>query len=226
MSVQIILGLASYSLQKAGIDRPVKIVWSRRESIIGHHKRHPYKIHTKWGATINGKLTAIEAEIIADAGAYMYTSNKVLANATLMIAGPYYIPNVKVDAKAVATNTIPNGAFRGFGGPQACFAAEMQMNKLAQALNMDPVEFRLMNTIKEGQNLSVGTPPPAGISIDHVIKSAAEAAGWTQRDGRWTKEKSTAESSYDEMLYGVGISAGFKNVGFSYGAPRKLLGKR
>ena len=229
MSVQIVLGLASMKLHEAGIDRPVKTVWSRRESIIGHHKRHPYKIHTKWGASKDGKLIAIEADIIADGGAYMYTSNKVLANATLMIAGPYFIPNVKVDAKAVATNTIPNGAFRGFGGPQACFAAEMQMNKLAQALELDPVEFRLMNTIKEGQILSVGTPPPAGISIDHVIQSAAESAGWTHKDGKWIKAK--ADGNEKDTLYGIGISAGFKNVGFSYGAPEscwaevEILGK-
>lgn len=217
MSVQIVLGLAALRLHEAGINRPVKTVWSRRESLIGHHKRHPYTIHTKWGATKDGKLTAVEAEIIANAGAYMYTSNKVLANATLMIAGPYYIPNVKVDAKAVATNNVPNGAFRGFGGPQACFAAEMQMNKLAEALDIDPVDFRLRNTIKEGQNLSVGTPPPEGVSIDHVIKTAAEAAGWKFQDNKWIKAKPVGDN--DDMLYGIGISSGYKNVGFSYGAP-------
>lgn len=218
MSVQIVLALAAIRLHEAGIDRPVKTVWSRRESLIGHHKRHPYKIHTRWGATKDGKLTAVEAEIIANAGAYMYTSNKVLANATLMIAGPYFIPNVKVDSKAVATNNVPNGAFRGFGGPQACFAAEMQMNKLAEALDLDPVEFRLRNTIKEGQNLSVGTPPPKGVSIDHAIKAAAEAAGWKLKDNKWIKAKPAFKND-DEMLYGIGFSAGLKNVGFSYGAP-------
>jgi CO/xanthine dehydrogenase Mo-binding subunit len=217
MSVQIILALAALKLHEAGIDRPVKTVWSRRESLIGHHKRHPYKIHTKWGATKAGKLTAMEAEIIADSGAYMYTSNKVLANATLMISGPYFIPNVKVDTKAVATNTVPNGAFRGFGGPQACFAAEMQMNKLAEALGMDPVEFRLLNTIKEGQELPVRSAPPKGISIDHVIQTCAEAAGWHKKNGKWAHpEHSKADG---EIVHGIGISAGYKNVGFSYGAP-------
>ena len=217
MSVQIVLALAAMKLHEAGIDRPVKTVWSRRESLIGHHKRHPYKIHTKWGVTKNGKITAAESEILADAGAYMYTSNKVLANAFLMISGPYYIPNVKVDARAICTTTLPNGAFRGFGGPQACFAAEIQMNKLAQALDMDPVEFRLLNTIKEGQNLSVGTPPPAGVSIDHVIKSAAEAAGWEAINGKWVNNKLPKNSENAEVVYGLGIASGFKNVGFSYG---------
>ena len=217
MSVQIILGLAALKLHEAGIDRPVKTVWSRHESLIGHHKRHPYKIHTKWGATKAGKLVAMEAEIIADSGAYMYTSNKVLANATLMISGPYFIPNVKVDTKAIATTTVPNGAFRGFGGPQACFAAEMQMSKLAEALGLDPVEFRMMNTIQEGQELPVRSAPPKGISIEHVIQTCAEAIGWRQENGKWVQPDHKKDDG--ELVHGIGICAGYKNVGFSYGAP-------
>ena len=217
MSVQIVLALAVLKLHESGIDRPVKTVWSRRESIIGHHKRHEYKIHTKWGATKDGKIIAAESEIIADAGAYMYTSNKVLANAFLMISGPYYIPNVKVDARAICTTKVPGGAFRGFGGPQACFAAEMQINKIAEALHMDQVEIRLLNTIKEGQNLSVGTPPPPGVSIDHVIKSAVEAAGWEMLDGKWINNNIPQNDEKVEVVYGIGVAAGFKNVGFSYG---------
>ncbi|MBE0698236.1 MAG: molybdopterin-dependent oxidoreductase, partial [Anaerolineaceae bacterium] len=134
MSVQIVLALAVWKLHRMGIKRPVKIIWSREESIIGHHKRHPYTIHAKWGADRQGKLLAAEMELIADGGAYMYTSTKVLGNATLMCTGPYKIPNVKVDALAVYTNNLPNGAFRGFGGPQAAFAAETQMNKIAEKL--------------------------------------------------------------------------------------------
>lgn len=220
MSVQIILGLAAFKLHEAGIDRPVKIVWSREESLIGHHKRHPYKIYMKWGATKQGKLTAVVADITSNGGAYMYTSNKVLANSTLMATGPYYVPNAKVDAKSVCTNNIPNGAFRGFGGPQSCFAAEMQMNKLAEALDMDPVQFRLLNTIQEGENLPVGTPLPKGISIEHAIKTCAEASGWENKDGKWalTKKPTKPDSEGEEILTGIGISAGYKNVGFSFGA--------
>ena len=104
MSVQIILALAVLKLKEKGVNRPVKTIWDRRESIIGHHKRHQYKMTTKWGATKVGKITAIKADITADGGAYMYTSSKVLGNATLMVAGPYYCPNVWVDSKAVCTN--------------------------------------------------------------------------------------------------------------------------
>ena len=217
MSVQIILALGVMKLHEAGIDRPIKIVWSRRESLIGHHKRHPYKIYTKWGASKSGKLLAVEADIIADSGAYMYTSNKVLENAILMLSGPYYIPNVKVDGKAISTNNVPNGAFRGFGGPQACFAAEMQMNKLAEALDMDPVEFRLMNTLKEGQETPVRSPLPKGIGTERVLKSCAEKIGWHQENGKWIRPEKKAQNG--DIAYGIGISVGYKNIGFSYGAP-------
>ncbi len=133
MSVQIILGLATMRLHERGIDRPVKIIWTREESIIGHHKRHAYKLKAKWGATKEGKVLAAKVDILADGGAYMYTTNKVQGNATIMCAGPYEIPNVYVDSRSVYTNNVPGGAFRGFGGPQGAFEAEMQMNRLAEA---------------------------------------------------------------------------------------------
>ncbi len=179
MSVQIILALAVMKLRERGIERPVKIVWTREESIIGHNKRHPYKIIAKWGATKAGKIIAAEVKIIADAGAYYSTSTKVLGNATLLCVGPYYIPNVKIDAYAVFTNNLPSGAFRGFGGPQAAFEAESQVNKLAEKLHLDPVQFRLINTVKEGQAMATGSPLPKGITIDSVIKECALNSGWT-----------------------------------------------
>jgi CO/xanthine dehydrogenase Mo-binding subunit len=173
MSVQIVLALAAWKLK-----RPVKIVWSRRESIIGHCKRHPVTMRAKWGVSRAGKLTAAEMEIVADAGAYLYTSNKVLGNTTVVCTGPYFIPHVKVDTYAVYTNNIPTGAFRGFGAPQGNFIAEAQINKLADALDTDPVEFRLLNALKEGDTLGVGTAPPGPISLPQVIEAAAKKFGW------------------------------------------------
>ena len=231
MSVQIDLGLAALKLQQMGINRPVKTVWSRRESIIGHHKRHLYKIKAKWGATRDGKITAIEADIIADGGAYIYTSTKVMGNATLLVTGPYFVPNVKVDSRAVYTNNLPGGAFRGFGGPQGCFAAEMQMNKLAEALAIDPVEIRLLNTIHDGQIFSTGSPLPNGISIDKVIEECAKTAGWKKSNNKWSFIKSKEKINNDLVVRGIGFACGFKNVGFSFGAPEscwasiKLFGK-
>lgn len=219
MSVQIILALAVYKLKEMGINRPVKITWSREESIIGHHKRHPYHIHTRWGATKEGKLVAADVDIYADGGAYIYTSGKVLGNATLLCTGPYKIPNVRVDSRAVYTNNIPNGAFRGFGGPQAAFSAESQMDKLAEALHIDPVELRIRNLIGEGDNLSVGTPLPKGVTIKQVVETCALRAGWTHTsENGWQRPKGTSTRS-GHVAHGLGFACGYKNVGFSFGAP-------
>lgn len=221
MSVQIVLALAAWRLHQRGINRPVKIVWSREESIIGHHKRHPYYIRAKWGATREGKVIAAEVELIADGGAYAYTSTKVLGNATLLCTGAYNIPNVKVDSYAVYTNNIPTGAFRGFGGPQAIFTAESQMNKLAEALGMDPVEIRMRNLLNEGDLLSVGTPLPKGVSIKHVVEACARAAGWEKTERGWQRPAGyvwNIEGS-PNLRRAIGFACGFKNVGFSFGAP-------
>lgn len=213
LSVQIVLALAAWRLHQRGVNRPVKIIWSREESIIGHHKRHKYHIRTRWGANKNGELLAAEVELIANGGAYAYTSTKVLGNATLMCTGPYEIPNVKVDSYAVYTNNIPGGAFRGFGGPQGAFAAETQMNKLAEALAMDPVELRMRNIVREGSILSVNTPLPKGVSMPLVVEKCAEAAGWNDR------RPQTNDRSPLSVVRGHGFACGFKNVGFSYGYP-------
>lgn len=217
MSVQIVLALVTWRLQQRGLSRPVKIIWSREESIIGHHKRHPYYLKAKWGATREGKIVAAEMDIVANGGGYAYTSAKVLGNATLMCTGPYEIPNVKVDTYAVYTNNIPTGAFRGFGGPQGAFAAETQVNRLAEALNMDPVELRLKNLLHEGSLLSVGTPLPEGVTIDKVVEQAASQSGW-QFSGRARRDPGAGH-----VKRGIGFACAFKNVGFSFGAPEQCM---
>lgn len=219
MSVQIILALAVWNLHNRGVERPVKIIWSREESIIGHHKRHPYFMHARWGAKKDGTLVFAENELIADGGAYAYTSTKVLGNATLLCTGPYKIPNVKVDGFAVYTNNILTGAFRGFGGPQAAFLAECQMNKLAEKLKMDPVQIRMMNLLHEGDLLSVQTPLPKGVTITEVLDQCALQAGWIKRKDNWNKpEKMEAKGN---IRRGLGIACGYKNIGFSFGAPEQ-----
>jgi CO/xanthine dehydrogenase Mo-binding subunit len=220
MSVQIVLALAAWRLHQRGIDRPVKIIWSRSESILGHHKRHPFILRSKLGATADGTLVAAEVEVIQDGGAYACTSTKVLGNATLMCTGPYVIPNVKIDSCSVYTNHIPGGAFRGFGGPQAAFAAEQQMNKLAEALGMDPIELRLKNLLREGSLLPVGTPLPKGVSLDKVVESCAAHAGWYREDGGW-RAPELEQAAEPHLKRGIGVACGFKNVGFSFGFPEQ-----
>ena len=223
MSVQIVLALAVMRLHERGIDRPIKIEWNREESIIGHHKRHQYKLKSKWGATKDGKIIAADVDIYADGGAYAYTSTKVLGNATLMATGPYDIPNVRVDARAIYTNNIPGGAFRGFGGPQAAFQAEMQVNKLAEALGMDPVEIRMRNLFKEGSEMSVGSPIPEGVSIGEVLEKCALESGWQKKVDGWMKPK--AKLNDKDVVFGLGIACGYKNIGFSFGAPENCTAR-
>jgi len=220
MSIQIVLALSAWRLHQRGINRPIKLIWSREESIIGHHKRHPYLIRTKWGATKDGVVVAAESEVIADGGAYNYTSNKVLGNAHLMVSGPYEIEHVKVDSYAVYTNNIPRGAFRGFGGPQAAFACESQMNKLAETLGIDPVEIRMRNVAREGSLISVNTPLPEGVSLDQVIEECAAASGWEKGKAGWER-KASDEILPDNIKRGIGFASAFKNIGFSLGFPER-----
>lgn len=229
MSIQIVLALAVWRFAQRGIHRPIKIIWSRYESMIGHHKRHPYIIRSKWGATKDGKVIAAQSEVIADGGAYAYTSTKVLGNATLLCTGPYAIPNVKVDSSAVYTNNLPTGAFRGFGGPQGAFAAETQMNKLAKLLKIDPVELRMRNAVREGDLIATNRPLPPGITLDKVIASCAKAAGWGKKAGIWKRAKSAGLWPKLKLLRaknivrGVGFASGFKNIGFSFGFPERCF---
>ncbi|GAB4272764.1 MAG: hypothetical protein Kow0080_19500 [Candidatus Promineifilaceae bacterium] len=228
MSLQIVLGLAAMKLDEMGIRRPVRIIWSREESIIGHHKRHQGVIHTKWGATKEGKITAVSAEVILDSGAYAYTSTKVLGNAHLMVTGPYEIPNAHVDSYAVSTNNVPGGAFRGFGGPQGAFAAESQMNKLAAVLGMDPVAIRMKNVLREGSLLTVQTPLPPGVSMPEVIETCAKAADWGRDGKKGSGDMSAALSPLQSLppnpkalRRGRGFACAFKNIGFSFGFPER-----
>jgi CO/xanthine dehydrogenase Mo-binding subunit len=205
ISVQIVLALAVMKLK-----RPVKIVWSRQESIVGHGKRHPMTLRTKWAASKDGKLLAAETTVIADAGAYMYTSNKVLGNCTITATGPYFIPNVKEDVMGVYTNNVPTAAFRGFGAPQALWMAELQMDKLAEKLGLDPVEFRHRNALRDGDTLNVGTPAPGPVSMVQCIEAARDKFGWAN-------QPSTINDPHSSIVRGRGFACGFKNVGFSFG---------
>jgi len=225
MSVQIVLGLASWRLHKRGIDRPIKIIWSREESIVGHCKRHPYHIKARWGATKEGKIIAADVQLYGDAGSYAYTSSTVLGNAVVSCTAPYDIPNVKVDGYAIYTNTIPNAAFRGFGGPQGAFAAESQINKLAEALGMDPVELRMQNIMREGSKINTGTALPAGVTIPVVVEACAEATGWKKKGDAWTfpEESRLAAADKPYLKRGKGIACALKNVGFSFGFPEECV---
>ncbi|NLE44369.1 MAG: molybdopterin-dependent oxidoreductase [Chloroflexi bacterium] len=212
MSVQIVLALAAMRLQ-----RPVKLVWTREESILGHCKRHPMWVHCKWGATRDGRIVAAEVRAVADGGAYCYTSNKVMGNFSLTCTGQYDIPNVAVDVDSYYTNNPPAGAFRGFGAPQGIFVAEMQVNKLSDALGIDPVELRVRNLLRDDVPSVTGAPLPGGVSLVEVTKRCAEAAGWQHNGERWRRPERNAADATSPLRRGIGLATGFKNAGFSFG---------
>jgi CO/xanthine dehydrogenase Mo-binding subunit len=220
MSVQIVLALAAFRLR-----RPIKTQWTREESILYHHKRHPIRVKTRWGATREGKVVAVEATVIGDAGAYNYTSNKVLGNANLTVTGAYDLPNVHVDTYAVYTNNIPCGAFRGFGAPQALFAAEGQMDRLADALGMDRLEIRRRNCFKEGSLQSTGTPLPKGVSIAQVLDAVARESYWQVRPDGSVERAPTPQPADPSKRRGRGVACGYKNVGYSFGFPEHSWAK-
>lgn len=221
ISVQIIVALAAQKLHRLGNPRPVKVVWTREESILGHCKRHPFRIYTRWGATREGKITAAEVKMIIDGGAYKFTTSIVASNAVINSLGPYEISNVKVDAYDVYTNNVPRGAFRGFGGPQAVYCAEQMVNKLAAALNMDPVELRMRNLARDGSLQTIGAPYPPGVTIREVTQACAEQAGWQNTPGGWQTARAhpQIDPAHPHLRHGVGLACAHKNVGFSYGYP-------
>ena len=215
MSVQIVLALAA---QRTG--RPVKAIWSREESILYHHKRHPITVRARWGATRAGKLVFAETTVIGDAGAYNYTSTKVMGNANLTVSGPYIIPNCHIDTFGVHTNNIPCGAFRGFGAPQGLFAAEGQMNRLAAALDMDPLQLRLLNSIRDGESFVTGEPFPPGVSMPEVWQACGRESFWQEAaDGSWSRAAAEQDPARPWLRRGRGLAGGFKNIGFSFGFP-------
>jgi CO/xanthine dehydrogenase Mo-binding subunit len=213
LSVQHLLALAAWKLQ-----RRVGIVWSREESITAHHKRHPFRIRCRWGVTRDGRLTAVKAEVLADGGAYASTSAEVTKVATLFASGVYEIPNIAVEGKAVYTNNIPSGAFRGFGAPQAQFAAEIMITRLAHAIGMDPIELRRRNIYREGSIEPTQQPLPPGVSALPVLERCVEEA--ISRFGG-TSLAGAPDATRPWIRHGIGIAAGMKNLGYSFGFPEQ-----
>lgn len=222
-SIQIVLALAAWRLAERGERRPIATRWSREESIVGHHKRHRARIRARWGATADGTVVAVESEAWLDAGAYNCTSNKVLGNLHLGQAGPYEIANVTVDSHAVYTNAVPGGAFRGFGGPQAAFVAETQMNRLAELLDLDPVEIRRRNGIREGSIGVTQTPMPAGVTLIEVVEACAAEARFAGplRPAEPFSPFATLPPAADRLARGRGLACAFKNIGYSFGFPER-----
>lgn len=190
-------------VQKTG--RPASMVWTREESIICHSKRHPYVMRYKTGAAKDGKLVALEAELISDAGAYTYLSPWVLLYSTVNATGPYDIDHVRVDSHTVLTNNTFSSANRGFGANQPCFAYELQLDELAEKLGMSPLEIRRKNYLHQGGKLATGRVLENAVETEASAVAAMEALGEPTKP-RHARERigqglASCMSSYGRMMF-------------------------
>ncbi len=200
--------------------RPVRMVYSREESFFGHVHRHPARLHYEHGATRDGKLVYVRARIRLDGGAYASSSTAVCTNAASTAAGPYECPHARIDAYIAYTNNPPCGAMRGFGAVQACFAYEAQMDKLAAALGLDPVELRRRNAMEQGSELPtaqrIDGPAPVAELLDRLERMPLPDTDGVR--GALALPGGVGNTTRGEgVRRGVGYAVGFKNVGFSDG---------
>ena len=193
MSVQHHAALCAYILQ-----RPVKVKLSRQESLLVHPKRHPMDIHIKLGADKSGRFKALQAEIIADTGAYASLGGPVLQRACTHASGPYNYKHLDVLGRALYTNNVPSGAYRGFGVTQSCFAIECAIDEMAEKLGMDKFEIRMKNAVRPGQILPNGQMA----SIDTAVVECLLAV----KDAYYSSNR-------------TGIALAMKNTGLGVGVP-------
>ncbi|MDF5755691.1 molybdopterin cofactor-binding domain-containing protein [Spongiactinospora sp. TRM90649] len=200
--------------------RPVKMVYGREESFFGHVHRHPALMRYEHGATRDGRLIYVKAEIVLDGGAYCSTSPAVVGNAASLGVGPYEVANVAIDAYGVYTNNPPCGAMRGFGAVQACFAYESQMDRLAAACGVSPVEVRVRNAVSQGSRLATGqvvdSPAPLAAMLRELegfpLPPPAVPADLRELPG------GVSQATHGEgVRRGVGYGVGIKNICFSEG---------
>jgi xanthine dehydrogenase D subunit len=201
--------------------RPVKMVYDRAESFFGHVHRHPARMWYRHHATADGTLVNVEARLVFDGGAYASSSPAVIGNAACFAVGPYFTPNALIDGWAMRTNNPPCGAMRGFGAVQTCFAHEAQMDRLATALGMDPVELRLKNALKTGDTLPTGQVISGTAPVAEVIRAVAAVPHLVSPDldGQAMALPGGAGRTADAELVrrGSGFAVGFKNIAFSEG---------
>jgi CO/xanthine dehydrogenase Mo-binding subunit len=202
-------------------DRPVKMVYDREESFTGHVHRHPARIWAEHRATRDGRLVCAHVRVLLDGGAYASSSSAVISNASCFALGPYRVDNALVGGAVVYTNNPPAGAMRGFGAVQVCFAAEAQMDRLAEALGIDPIELRLLNALEPGDTLPTGQVLTGSLPVAEVIRAAAAipvpAPEPLPRDPIRLPGGAGNTTRGEGVHRGVGFAVGFKNICFSEG---------
>jgi CO/xanthine dehydrogenase Mo-binding subunit len=197
---------------KAG--RPVKLVYDRTEDMLGTTKRHPSIVRHRTGVTRDGRLSAMDIEIILDGGAYTTLSPVVLSRGAIHAAGPYRCDNVRITARAMFTNTPPNGAFRGFGAPQTQFAVEVQMDRIAEILNLDPVTLRRRNLLRPGDLTATGQRLGDDCSALETLRTAVRRSGYRRK-----------RKTYAGTGRGIGLACYWHGSGFTGSGELKLASR-
>jgi len=203
-------------------NRPVKIMYSREESFYGHVHRHPARMQYEHGASRDGRLVYVKARIVLDGGAYASSSTAVVSNAACFAVGPYDCPSATIDAYVAYTDNPPCGAMRGFGAVQTCFAYESQMDRLAAALGMDPVDLRIRNAMATGSQLPTGQrvegPVPVAELLERVRAMPMPLTATVDEPDLLDLPGGVCNTTHGEgVRRGVGYAVGFKNIGYSEG---------
>jgi CO/xanthine dehydrogenase Mo-binding subunit len=208
----MIAGHASLLALKSG--RPVKLVYDRVEDMLATTKRHPSVVRHRTGVKRDGRLTAMDIDVLMDGGAYCTLSPVVLSRGCLHATGPYRCDHVRVDGRVVMTNTPPNGAFRGFGAPQTLFAVEAHMDRIAEALGMDPARLREVNALRPGDTTATGQVLGRDAAAREVLRAAVARSGYRRK-----------RREYRGTDRGIGLSLFFHGAGFTGSGEVKLQSK-
>jgi CO/xanthine dehydrogenase Mo-binding subunit len=206
--------------------RPVRMIYDRHEDLAATTKRHPAIVRHRTGVTRDGRLLAQEIEVVMDGGAYCTLTPVVLSRGALHAGGPYRCPNVRIRARATRTNTPPNGAFRGFGAPQVEFAAETQLNRIAEALGLSPLEIRRRNVYRAGDTTPTGQVLRESVAAEEVLERAAEAGEFERlrarngssrerRGGSGIVPQSPLLTGRERLASGVGLALAWHGAGFT-----------
>lgn len=214
----IIAGHAALLAYKA--QRPVKIIYDRAEDMLATTKRHPSRTRHRTAVDRNGKILAMDIDFDLDGGAYTTLSPVVLSRGAIHAAGPYDVPNVRIRARALATNHPPHGAFRGFGAPQSLFACERHLNKVAAAIGLSPSELRRRNFVRPGGRLATNQIVRDNIDLEILMNRAFELSDYEQKRQDWTR--SNSEQAGD-VKRGIGFAVFMHGAGFT-GSGERYLG--
>jgi len=211
----VIASHAGLLAKKAG--RPIKIVYDRMEDLAATTKRHPSRTRHRTAVDKDGKLLAMEIEVATDGGAYTTLSSTVLSRATLHSTGPYVCPNIRITSRAWATNTVPSGAFRGFGAPQSIFAIERHMEQIARAVGIDSAEVRRRNFLHDGDTTATEQVMVEPVILDALLERALKESNYAAK-----REQFARENPHSAIKRGIGIAAFFHGSGFTGSGERYL----